>query len=259
MLAIWVFLILALTATVAAVGAAAATTAIVGKRFKLKYEALANQEIAEAQEFYTAIHAKPSLEEVAAELNPGDAVRLVDTAIEAVNKYQGKIPYNSPEVLGKITSVTETADGLVVEGEKDPKVTNNIFVDGRPMEDDFDYDAEIPLRSEDAPYIISRDEFNQGEKDYAQDTLTFYVLDDTLCDARDLVIPDSDGAVGDVNLQKFGHGSGDNNVVYVRNDRMETDFEVLKSKNSYAKDVLGLRHADGGGSRKTRRFRGEDE
>jgi hypothetical protein len=210
------------------------------------------QEIAEAREFYTAIHDKPSLEEVAAELNPGDAVRLVDTAIEAVNKYQGKIPYNSPEVL------SELPEGRVVSAE-DPKVTNNIFVDGRPMEDDFDYDAEIPLRSEDAPYIISRDEFNQGEKDYAQDTLTFYVLDDTLCDARDQVIPDSDGAVGDVNLQKFGHGSGDNNVVYVRNDRMETDFEVLKSKNSYAKDVLGLRHADGGGSRKRPRFRGEDE
>ena len=72
------------------------------------------------------------------------------------------------------------------------------------------------------------------------------------------MIPDADDAVGEMNLHRFGHGSGDNNVVYIRNDRLENDFIVLRSQGEYAKEVLGLRHSHGG-SRKTPRFRGDDE
>ncbi len=250
-------LILALTGTVSALGGAFITAMLANRAYKAKYELIAESEIEAARRYYSAVHDKPSLEEVAAELTPED--HGLALAVNALEGYQGKVPYDNQEKLGEITSVIQTEEGLEVEGRLDPKVTNNIFVDGKPMEDDFDYEAEIALRREDTPYIISKDEYFQGEKDYAQETLTFYEEDDTLVDSQDQPIPDSDAAVGDINMQKFGHGSGDNNVVYIRNDRMELDFEVLKSKNSYVQDVLGLRHADGGGSRKRPRFRGDDE
>ena len=39
---------------------------------------------------------------------------------------------------------------------------------------------------------------------------------------------------------KFGHGSNDPTVVFVRNDKYKAEYEVLKHDGAYQVDVLGL-------------------
>jgi hypothetical protein len=38
---------------------------------------------------------------------------------------------------------------------------------------------------------------------------------------------------------RFGHGSKDPNVVYIRNPRLEMEMEILRDPSSYEKEVLG--------------------
>lgn len=241
-------IILGFTALAAGTVAAVAAYKVAQKRVEARYEEIVEREVAETRAFYQQLQ-KPSIEQVAQDagvvLAP-DATAQVAEAVEAIERYQGKVPYDKPEV------------SRVIAGEPEVQ-TSNVFVDGEPMTADFDYDSEIPQRSEDAPYIITYEEFNQGEKNYIQNSLTWYEGDDTLTDDKDQPIPDVDNVVGEHNMHRFGHGSRDPRIVYVRNDAMEVDFEVAQNKTGYASAVLGLRHSmDRPGSRKTPRFRGED-
>lgn len=134
--------------------------------------------------------------------------------------------------------------------------TSNVFVDGRAIED-FDYATEVAQRSPDEPYVITHDEFMQNENGWENQSLTYYNGDDVLVDDQQMPIPDIEGVVDSANLSKFGHGSRDPNVVYVRNERLETDFEITARAGSFGEEVAGvneLRH-----SAPLRRFRAGDD
>lgn len=222
-------IILSLTALAGAAAGAGVEFVAFKKRFEAKYARISEQEIAEAKQFYSAVHDKPDLSSLAEPYQ-----QEVREAAQALNDY------TAPQVPEAVTS--------------------NIFVEGQPMDNNFDYEAEVAQRSETEPYIISKDEYNQGEKDYDQVELTFYEGDDVLADDKNKHIPDVDDVVGNLNMHRFGHGSGDNNVVYIRNDRLEQDYVVLRSMGEYSSEVLGLRHAHRSGSRKTPKARwGDDE
>ena len=46
--------------------------------------------------------------------------------------------------------------------------------------------------------------------------------------------------VGLVNLGKFGHGSGDPNVVYVRNVELEMEIEIIHSDGKFSEQSRGI-------------------
>jgi hypothetical protein len=59
----------------------------------------------------------------------------------------------------------------------------------------------------------------------------------------EVIDPDNrDNLVGDKNLDRFGHGSNDAFIVYIRNDQLEIVYEVVLSPNSYAEEVHGFSH-----------------
>ena len=89
-------------------------------------------------------------------------------------------------------------------------------------------------------YVISIAEYREGKEDYDRQTLTYFAGDDVLCDESQGHIPEQDAIVGEENLTRFGDGSNDNNVVYVRNDAIQRDFEILHSAGNYEQEVLGL-------------------
>lgn len=79
------------------------------------------------------------------------------------------------------------------------------------------------------PYVISPDEF--GEKDgYENVTLTYYA-DGVLTDYFDNVISNVDEVVGFDSLDHFGEYEDD--VVFVRNEKMETDYEILRDLRDF--------------------------
>ena len=87
---------------------------------------------------------------------------------------------------------------------------------------------------EDKPYEITPQEFNEIEG-YEVISLRYYVQDNTLADDNDELVDDIDSIVGEENLQKFGHYEDD--CVYVRNDRMKCDYEILLDYGSYEENV----------------------
>lgn len=107
----------------------------------------------------------------------------------------------------------------------------------------FDKMANVPLeelRKElGVPYVITLQEFMQEELDFTKITLHYYAGDETLTDDQDALIDDVDGTIGNTNLDHFGHGSENDNTVYVRNDNRDADFEIIRVEGSYAELVLG--------------------
>jgi len=130
----------------------------------------------------------------------------------------------------EIITVTE-----VVEQEDAPVI--NIF---RNEDGDWDWDEESAGRLQkllgQEPYILHCEEFFNDEKDFHQSTLTYYEGDDILADETDQIIYNHAGLLGDM---RFGHGSKDPNVVYIRNEKMKCEWEVLRHTGHYSIEIAG--------------------
>jgi hypothetical protein len=108
-----------------------------------------------------------------------------------------------------------------------------------PPEDVWEWEKELDSRTQDAPYVIHQEEFMKQEKGYLQVAYTYYAIDDVLADEDDHPVPHGDLIVGLDNL-KFGHGTDDDDVVFVRNDEQERDMEICRVQKSFEQEVLGL-------------------
>src|SRR5436190_9050954 len=84
------------------------------------------------------------------------------------------------------------------------------------------------------PFVISREEFAYGEEGqhFEKITLTYYPRDRVLLDDDEDPENDIPQIVGWRSLQQFGGESGDPDVVFVRNRRLMTDFEVVKEEDT---------------------------
>ena len=82
------------------------------------------------------------------------------------------------------------------------------------------------------PYVITPEEF--GELDYSTISLTYY-SDGVLTYESDELVEDVDDIVGADFAEHFGEYEDDS--VFIRNDRMKTDFEILVDKRNYS-DVV---------------------
>lgn len=142
-------------------------------------------------------------------------------------------PAEKPQAPGDLN----TAPGVEERDE-----VSNVFQREAEHEDHWDYEEEKKNRDPDRPYVIHFDE--RGETGYEQVTLTYYSGDDVICDEQDKIVDDQDRVVGHPNLNKFGHGSNDPVIVYVRNEYLDLDIELIRSEQSYAEEVHGITHAD---------------
>lgn len=109
-----------------------------------------------------------------------------------------------------------------------------------PLEEappEWNYGWELANRKKDEPYVIHKDEWD-GSEGFTQTSYTYYEVDDVLTDTDDRPLPHADLVVGQTNL-KFGHGSGDPNQVYVRNEKLEMEMEIIRVPRSYEEEVLG--------------------
>lgn len=104
---------------------------------------------------------------------------------------------------------------------------------------EFDLQAELAGRDSSIPYILLKDEFMKNEHGWRQITLTYFAGDNVLVDESEEPLDDPEKFIGATNY-RFGVMSEDPNVVYIRNELMEAEFEVLLSRRKYTEEVLGL-------------------
>lgn len=210
-----------------------------------KYNEMAAEEIAEMRE-----HFRQKVVAAEAEAGKGDLEEIVRE-----RGYRPEVEETAPPmavtppsaVVDRAVEIAEAEDEANGEPPDEPveeapePVTRNVFRDNAPPEDNWDWHRERAQRSPMRPYVIHLEERDEADA-YDAVTYTYYEADDVVCNERDEVISpeDRERIIGEANLEKFGHGSGDATTVYVRNDQLEMDMEVIRSPNSYAEEVHGF-------------------
>jgi hypothetical protein len=121
-------------------------------------------------------------------------------------------------------------------------VNHNLFEEESEQPNYSEYIEENP-RTREAPYVITTTEFSTGD-DNIDDTYSLVWWDEdgvegmgVLSDMKDNPIDDIEATVGWDNMEKFGMWSGSKNVVYIRNERLRCDYEVVRHRGSYAEHV----------------------
>lgn len=164
------------------------------------------------------------------EMDERQAVRIIERArLHSVSLDKEPGPHG-----GTIESIAEAVDAAKVEDEG-----RNVFEDAT-----FDYDEEVKLRTPTAPYIITHDEFYENEPEHDQSRLTYYEKDHTLADENDKAMEDYNSLIGGDHLMRFGSGSRNEHVVYVRNEKVQLDWEITRSEGSYVDEVLNMLDSD---------------
>lgn len=79
-------------------------------------------------------------------------------------------------------------------------------------------------------YCISSDEYEHDCPDYDKLNLYYYVVDDVLCDDKDEIIDDIEDYICYEALDMLSMQT----TVWVRNEKLRTDFEVISINKSYA-------------------------
>jgi len=180
---------------------AAAGSLVTWKFVEKKYKQISQEEIDSVKETYAKmrkddLEAKQAdLEAAKAKLHPAEPEKVETPEIqpEEVKKYEDVI------VKHNYTSYSNNVD------EKGGDVMT------------------------DRPYIISPDEFGDYP-DYETISLTYY-NDKVLTDEYNEIVDDIDDLIGDDSLNHFGEYEDDS--VFVRNDALKVDYEILLDPANY--------------------------
>lgn len=241
----------ALGAICGAAASAAATYYITVRKLETKYTEIAEESIDEMRQHYQskvlAAEEKPKLEEIVRERGYGEPTNPVEPGMAPPMAVQ------PPRALVDEEDEDEEDGDEMVDIPPPPTAqeVRNVFENSIDLPD-WDHRKELSRRTPDAPYVIHVDEKEDMSYDWV--TLTYYDGDDVLCNERDEIVdPDKRNmVVGEQNLLRFGHGSNDPHIVFVRNDSLEIQYEIVKSPNHYAEEVHGFQHSDYGHERRVR-------
>jgi len=227
---------------------------IANKRLRVKYEQIAEEEIDEMREHFRrrliAKEEKPDLSTEASKIVEREGYDGPATPVVEEEEDEG-VPPEEEEVYEDPVLAEETVE------EVETTQVENVFDKDEPQDGGWDYEAEIARRRPEFPYIIHVDERRVNEG-YTYTELTYFEGDGVLVDNDDKPIDDIDKVVGTANLEKFGHGSGDKDTIFVRNDALELEVEITREKGTYSEVVHGIKHSADPPRRRRARFDDED-
>lgn len=151
------------------------------------------------------------------------------------------IPKTDPDLQALLDEEDQIEREALENASQPSKVTD--VVESEPVrvfavpDDDWDEEMELSNRHPNAPYTIHQDEYISDEMGFHQETVTYYQGDDILADVEDHPIYNYAGLMGEL---RFGHGSKDPGTVYIRNETLHIEWEVLLHQGSFEQEVIGL-------------------
>lgn len=242
---------------------------IAKKRLEKKYFDMARLEISEAKEYYKFLRKEAPYDDPSVALAFYNA-RLLEVEFWAENGTPTENVEEPPAIYNElireraaekadeeeksvaqkqIDGLLEAAEAIRMTVEPPTQAQRTLTLEdvtSQPteiVENIFDKVKAMPLeelrKEMGEPYVIALAEFATDEQQYAKETLTYYLGDNVLVDDAERPIDDVEGTVGEINLEHFGHGSEDDDIVYVRNDKRDIDFEIVRVDKSYVEFVLG--------------------
>lgn len=136
------------------------------------------------------------------------------------------------------SAVNPEKEEPVEEKENEPnyqKIINKLNYGDYSQKDDkvVDFHKEdAPAVAENkGPYVIGPDEFANDEQ-YDKITLTYFSDDGVFMSIEEEVVPEGMQAIGEENLDHIGEI--EENVVYVRNEGLNADYEVILEERAYS-------------------------
>ena len=121
-----------------------------------------------------------------------------------------------PDAAGNLEGDLEEADAAEDDGLVDPEEELSRFVNEM-------------ARQKRPPKLITFEAFdNEYRGVYEKETLYYYVYDDVLATEDEEEVTDVASLVGDA-LDKFGFRDNNEEVIYVRNFVLMTDYEIIKA------------------------------
>ena len=176
---------------------AAIGSVVTWKMVKTKYEQIAQEEIESVREAFG---------------------RDNDDTEEPAENEERDIVTDGPSVAEEIRGIVEKLGYTAESNEKEePKEEN------KEEEEEEDMDSK--------PYVISPDEF--GDCEYITVSLSYY-LDGIVTNEQGKIVTNTDELIGEDFADHFGEYEEDS--VFVRNDRLGMDFEILKDYRDYYED-----------------------
>lgn len=159
--------------------------------------------------------------------------RIADEEIESVKEVFKKESSVIAEQFSTDEEETEEEPvkvAAVTHAPEKPKIT-----DYAAMTRNLGYDTatddkkETDAADKEGPYVIHPNDFGMND-DY--DTVSMlYHADDYLTDEQNVLVEDIENSVGFECLNTFGEYEED--AVYVRNDELKTDYEILRVDSNY--------------------------
>lgn len=216
----------------AAVGLATLTVTATGvityfatrKRLEAEYDERLAKELQSSLEYLAAKQVDLSKVTISDDL-PEEEPDNVDIQVDELDPVEGTRVFGSGaekpslEYLAKRNQLKQYNKILSEEGYKEDEETA----------------PEEPIYENPDILVISRDVFMENETEWPQSTLTYFADDGVLDDKGDFV-EESTTLIGEA-TPPFGQMSGDPVIVYLRNTKLEREFEVIQDSGN-ATDFL---------------------
>ena len=156
-----------------------------------------------------------------------EAAQMDSKTSRAIAEREG---YSSDTVSAMIRETrTEPSRGLRNNYIGPNKVVFSIDENG----DVDDSPSEGPV---DEPYGISSEDFIGTRPEYDKTTLTFYMNDLIMANEEGDVIQDPAYLVGEREEWMREVGTSEDNIAYIRNEKIATDYEIICENKSYTDD-----------------------
>lgn len=199
---------------------------------------------------YTRYDAEQT-EALLAELQPHPGIvlepeeRLHDiTSVGARIPYYKVIPNEAERFIENTPREIQTTGDpeleRLLDEEEQELGLKNLFDEATPYDvsdDDWDWEAELNMRSDKTIYVITREEFDADNMGYRQSTVNWFEGDRMLADELGEAIYNWTSHIG--SELPFGHGSGDENVLLIRNENLHWEYCVTKNPGRFDQDVQG--------------------
>lgn len=167
----------------------------------------------------------------------------VDEEVESVKEYARRKIEESQVKEINMSSTTEKTTDEILEHMPTPSYKHHDILD---QDDEFDDEIDEDKWAEynnpndrmKMPFIISPEDYSNTMLHFDKETLYFYEGDGVFADDQDEIIDDPSSLLGDA-AQYFGYIPEDPDLVYVRNYRFATDYELCRAEGSYQETILG--------------------
>ena len=138
------------------------------------------------------------------------------------------------------------------EADVEEDEDDSLYYDTEEEEDAAALEYELTLEAQEArndelnadgerdPYLIDYATFGRPSEEFDKVDLYYYRFDDTVCDSKDKVIDNPEDILG----WDYLNALSINTTVFVRNEKIKTDYEIHGLSKSYSEEVTARLETD---------------